>query len=141
MRFVVLILALAGGAATGFLGYKWRSDYEGQAAILDAARQKAQGNPAAEAEFAKVDRLSKAAYFLLAGAPLGLIGGILAMLGRGKLAAVVLLLALVGPAVLAGPVVMEDNTLLGGFILFLSPLLLAGLLALTIRARPATAPS
>jgi hypothetical protein len=128
MRIAVLILAILGSLGSGGVGVLWlwhtARDSQGvelgrmlveQAGVTDSAMRK---------ELAEYDRRAKTFGFLLAGFALGLVGGVLAMLGRGKSAAALLLTAVIGPAVLH-PVVLIFTFLLA----------IAGVLALFVRPR------
>jgi hypothetical protein len=129
MRVVVLIIALLGAVASGFLGYKWFSDsrsdeYKLARQLAGAAAES--GSEEAKAKVAEVDRLVTASYFLMAAFALGIAGGILAYTGRGLIAGVILLAASIVPGILAPK----------SFV-FSCPLLLAGLLSFLIRPAPA----
>ena len=128
MRVVVLIIALLGAVASGFLGYKWFSDSKKDevkaSRELYAMAAKA-GSEEAKAKLAEFDRLVLASYFLMGAFALGIAGGILAYTGRGMIAGVVLLAASIVPGILAPK----------SFV-FSCPLLLAGVLSFLIRPGP-----
>jgi hypothetical protein len=64
--------------------------------------------------------LTTASYFLLAAGPLALVGGILAVTGRGNLAALFLLAAAVGPIIFTLKSLLTTSLLLiGGLLSFL----------------------
>src|SRR5262245_22102379 len=88
MRWVVLILALGGAGGSGFLGYRWFTDTS---------------DPLVRRLISPLEYESKrkASVFFAGGAVLGILGGLLALSRRGILAALVLLVAFAGPAVLA----------------------------------------
>jgi len=135
MRWVVLVLALAGAGGSGFVGFIWFGDAERLKPSVTVIRQQAKSNPQAQAAIQEFDSLHKASYFLMAGAPLGIIGGLLALSRRGILAALVLLLAFAGPAVLARDWLMEKSDRMVGLGIFTGALVLAALLAFFIRPK------
>jgi hypothetical protein len=57
------------------------------------------GDPQVQREVATMEGLTQASYFLQGAAPLGILGGLLGGAGRGKLAAVLMLLSALGPLV------------------------------------------
>jgi hypothetical protein len=134
MRIVVLLLGLLGSVTAGFLGFKWKSDAakpeQTEKVELVRAIAALGQDPKVKEELDKYDRIIKAAYALLASFPLGIIGAIVAYTGRGIIGGVTMLPA---PVVAA---VLQTNTLV-----FSSPLVLAGLLAFTIRPRKPKAPA
>jgi hypothetical protein len=141
LRSSVLVLSLVGAGLAGFLGFKTFSNThdETQIASIKLARtlleegQKATpGDPkldSVRAEVKRFDQLRVVCYFLLAGGLLGVAGGVLALLRRGKIASPLLLLPALAAAVVA-PITA----------VLTSPLLLAGLLALLIRSAPRRPP-
>ena len=104
MRIAVLILAIIGALASAALGMKWISDTNKFKETLDLAQKMG-------VDMSEMDRLLKAAYALLAGSALAIVGGVLAMMRKGKIAAPVLGLAVLVPAVLT------PKTLLATFFL------------------------
>jgi len=143
MRWVVLVLALAGAGGSGFIGFRWFSDAEAFRTTIHLVRAEAKTNPKALAKIQEVQSAYKASFFLMAGLPLGIIGALLAISRRGILAALVLILACAGPAVLIKDIFMEktEDILLGKIEriyqlgLWNGALLLAGLLAFFIRPK------
>jgi hypothetical protein len=123
-------VSLLGALGAGILGFKWKSDYDTAKPQLEATMALAKALPTEKqaelnAELAKLDRVVYAAYLLMAGAVLGVIGGIVAMRGLGIVAGVLLLLAVLPAAILV------PKSLVFSF-----PLLVAALLAFVVR-RPA----
>jgi hypothetical protein len=136
LRVGALVLALLGSAGSLFLAYQWRSDFEKEKekialglAFLEFAGEiekevppdpkQAEALAKARAAYDQLARAVRAIRFLFAGAALGLLGGLLALLGRTSCAAALLLVAAAGPAVLL-PLTL----------VFTCPLVLGGLLAL-----------
>jgi hypothetical protein len=140
MRGIVLLLGLLGAVGSGFLGYKWYSDANDPEykAKIELARSLAEamdkenvpGNEEGKASIAEYERSVKAAYFLLAGLPLGIAGAVLAFLGRPKSGAALLLVAVIGPAVLNWR-----------SLVFTFPLLIAGILCFLVKEKPAVQPA
>jgi hypothetical protein len=132
MRTAVLIVGILGCMAAGTLGVLWflqKNSPEGQ--LLEALRQDLRGRLDADAlsKLKDWDRHVWAIWFLFAAVPLGLGGAILGFNGRGFSGAVLLFLAVLGPAVLASR-----------SLVFTGVLLIAGLLCLFVkRRRPALA--
>jgi len=121
MRYAVLILGILGALGSGFLGYKWWSDAHsaGVQAQMDTIR--ALGSPElAQQTQAKMDQLVRASYFLMAGLPLGIVGGVLAMRRQGWIAGLLMLI----PVALA--TAFAQNA---GVLIFTFPLVIGGLLA------------
>src|SRR5262245_39646825 len=114
MRILVLILAILGGLGSGFLGYKWYGDAQRLKEPIDAVRGAAEATPEGKAKLAEFDRLVMSSYFLMAGALVAVVGGILAMNGRGLIAGVLMLAVVAVPVVLSQkPEMLIFNGLLG----------------------------
>jgi hypothetical protein len=141
LRILVLVFAILGGLAAGFLGFKWYQDANDpiNKGLIDAARkmledtQRAGGQGAkleeAKAQIAKFDKAVKASYVLMAGLPVGILAGVLAFLRISPIIASVLMLAvMVGPGILAPP-----------SLVFTSPFLVGAVLALLIKSKPRAA--
>ncbi len=77
-------------------------------------------------------RSRKGIWFLYAAGGLGLFGVFLGLFGKGKAAALVLLVAIVGPLAIMPPVALP------GVLMFTGALPVAGLLALLLRPGPLT---
>jgi hypothetical protein len=128
MRIAVIILAVLGALGAGFLGFKWNSDSRKPEVQLmrklveEVGKEDTAEGKEAREKLAEVDRLVLASYFLMAAAPLALVGAFLASRGQGLIAGVVLLGAGLVPTVLA------PKSLLFSF-----PLLIAGGLSFMIR--------
>ena len=103
MRVAALIFGLLGVAGSGALGAKWMTDISERKPELDRAREiiATSGNPDAYEKVAKLDRLIYAAYTLVAGAVLGLLGCVLVFNRKGAVAAAVFFIAFVTPLVVA----------------------------------------
>jgi hypothetical protein len=137
MRIAVLVLAILGCLATGGAGLFW--GLVGSAvetknyADLKVLEKFSPNNPLYKEvkanNVARARRVMQLAYFLLAAVPLGIAGGVLAMLYFGKSAAALLLTSTVGPVLLAqgmpGPLIALATASTG-------PLGIAGLLALAV---------
>lgn len=135
LRVGVFLLALAGVGGAGFLGYKGWENITQKHSLEDARKQLAAARALvspgglitaetvrkSESEVERLSMVARAYPFLLAGAVIGLLGGVLALVGRTNSGAVLMLLTL------AGPGVIFPNSLL-----FLSPLGAAGLGALFV---------
>jgi hypothetical protein len=149
MRIVVLIFAILGAVATAGVGFiRWSALYERGGEVELARRQMQSPNISSadkEELRTRVVRDSALAYFLLVGGILGLVGSVLAMRGRSASAAILLLLAVTGPWVLAvslrlltrNSAEVEDARKV--ILITLMPtsfLAVAGLLALRLRPRP-----
>jgi hypothetical protein len=132
MRTAVLLVGILGSLAAGTLGVLWflqKNSPEGQ--LLEALRRELSGKLDADAlsKLKEWDRHVWAIWFLFAAVPVGLAGAILGFNGRGFSGAVLLFLAVLGPAVLAWR-----------SLVFTCILLVAGLLCLFVkRRRPALA--
>jgi hypothetical protein len=107
MRIAVLILAILGGLGAAALGVLWLLNCQKDRNAVELARLIAAEIPAGAPDSSKIidelreyDRRVKAYPFLLVGFVLAVAGGFLAMQRRGKSAAVLLLLAALGPAIL-----------------------------------------
>jgi len=131
MRTAVLIVGILGSLAAGTLGVLWFLDKNSPAALLLEAMRNdlALLGPEALAELQRWDRHVLAIWFLFAAVPLGFAGAILGFNGRGFCGAVLMILAVLGPAVLAPR-----------SLVFTSILCIAGFLCLFVRrSRPALA--
>jgi|SRR6516164_8465174 hypothetical protein len=135
MRWVVLVLALAGAGGSGFIGFRWFSDAEAFRTTIHLVRAEAKTNPKALAKIQEVQSAYKASFFLMAGLPLGIIGALLAISRRGILAALVLIVAFAGPPILIKDQLLEKTDLMIGLGIWTGALLLAGLLAFFIRPK------
>jgi hypothetical protein len=128
MRVTVLILAILGALCAGGLGVKWLSDYYKLKDLVEVGRELAKDDPKRKEEVEKLDRLVLTAYILIGSAVVGILAGVLVMRGNGLIGGPLLLVAgAVPPAVSGKPEV----------ILFTFFLLLAGLLGVFVRKKPA----
>jgi hypothetical protein len=136
LRVGALVLAGVGSMSSVLLAAIWQAEFEKRKQeigialyLLDGVEEgerpppsdpkQAQALAEARAAYHKLGRAVRATRFLYAGAVLGLLGGLLAALGRTGCGAALLLVAAAGPAVLV------PFTLV-----FTSPLVAAGLVAL-----------
>ena len=127
MRIVALFFALLGAAGAGYAGF---ADLEGGEKEPEAAEAKAKARPTrgeAQWNFLK--------YTLLAQVPLGVVGGVLARRGSGKLAGAILLAAYAIPvARLVVKVGMDfSDERVQRVVLFPAGLAVAGVCALFIQ--------
>ena len=98
MRILALIFALLGAAGGGFVGLAGLEGIKKKEAEYEA--EKAKPGQTVVVDEAKLANLKRAVYALVAGIPLGVIGGVLALTRKGKIAALVLLAAYVIPVVI-----------------------------------------
>lgn len=110
MRIAVLILAILGVLAGAALGIKWLGDANEYKSTLEAVQKMG-------IDTSEVQTLVRAAYALLGGAVLGIAGGVLAMLRKGKLAGALLAVAVIVPAVLS------PKTLIATFLMAIAAVL------------------
>jgi hypothetical protein len=99
-RVLVLAIGLICGLAAGAIGIKWMIGASSHAAAVDAKRNSTDEKVKGMVE--RYDNLKTASYLMLASMPLAILGGILGGMGRGKLAAIPLLLALILPLIGSG---------------------------------------
>ena len=79
MRILGLILGILGGLLAGCLGWKWLDDANHMKAMIDVARS-------AGVSMAELDKTVMAGRMLIGSMAAGIVGGILAMMGKGKIA-------------------------------------------------------
>jgi hypothetical protein len=110
MRIAVLILAVLGALGPGGLGLvgEYFRHTEKTTAEKNVEFLERVGNPGGKinidrvnAEYQIAQRANQAVWFLIAALPLGIIGGVLAFLGRGIGAGLLMLVASLGPGLLA----------------------------------------
>lgn len=94
MRILGLILGILGGLLAGCLGWKWLDDANHMKAMIDVARS-------AGVSMAELDKTVTAGRMLIGSMGAGIIGGILAMMGKGKIAALLMLAGVIVPAIWA----------------------------------------
>ena len=114
MRKAGLILGILGAIAAGFLGMKWLSDANSMKELIGFARN-------VGVDTSELDRLVMAAYMLLGSAVLGIIGGVMAYQGKGKIAGILMLIGAIAPAILAPrALVFTCILLVGGLVSFMA---------------------
>jgi hypothetical protein len=126
LRIAVLLLSIIGSAASGIIGALWWVDKNRTVRMIEQTRKDPSlGLTSSLSQYStpedmerEVNRRANAFPVLLVGAPLCLLGGILAVLGRTNSGGGLLLLAGVSP-----------GTLHPHALVFTWPLILAGLLA------------
>jgi len=94
MRILGLILGILGGLLAGCLGWKWLDDANHMKAMIDVARS-------AGVSMAELDKTVMAGRMLIGSTAAGIVGGILAMMGKGKIAALLMLAGVIVPAIWA----------------------------------------
>lgn len=99
MRITGLILGIVGGVVAGLLGMIWLRDYYSMKDQLEAAASLSQA--VGGDVTAQLQQLVTAAYLLLGSLLLGIVGGILAFMGKGKIAGPLMLLGALLPAIFA----------------------------------------
>jgi hypothetical protein len=112
MRILGLILGILGGLAAGFLGMKWMGDAESLKTSIEAARKLG-------ANMADLDKVATASHVLIGSMVAGIVGGILAMMGKGKIAALLMLAGAIVPAIwVPKSLVFTFLLVLGGIVCF-----------------------
>jgi hypothetical protein len=112
MRFIVLVLALLAAGAAAFFGLPWLVAFSTTSEEIAKEVSKQPSFKLAE----RVDleralpRARASGIFLMVAAPLALLAGVLALMRRGKSAAALLLLAIVGPLVPAVLLIAGSDT-------------------------------
>jgi hypothetical protein len=117
MRIIGLVLGVIGGLLAGMLGLTWIRDASRMRELVDAARSLG-------VDTGEVDKLVIAAYILLAAMVVGVVAGMLAFKGKGRLAAAMMIMAAIAPALFAPKALV-----------FTFVLLLGGLLSLAARPK------
>lgn len=122
MRIVGLILGILGGMAAAVLGIVWLRDYNTVKSTVDAAIELSRSTGTeVPPEFAELKRLVIAAYLLLAAGAIGIAGGVLTLLGRGKIAGPLMIVAALVPVLLAPKALVFSSILLvAGVVCFLA---------------------
>lgn len=112
MRIIGLVLGVIGGLLAGMLGLTWMRDANRMRELIDAARNLG-------VDTGEVDKLVIAAYILLAVMVVGIVAGVLAFRGKGKIAAPLMILGAIAPALFAPKaLVFTFILLLGGLLSF-----------------------
>jgi hypothetical protein len=133
MRFIVFLLGLVASLVAGFFGWFWL-DFVSNREIFEIV-EKDYGDyklylATVMPDYQDFDATSGAAAFLLIGAVLGVLGSLMTLMRRGRHGAVLMILAVIGPA-LFNPLTLAFTGLLG----------FAGILSVFIRPRPSPAPA
>ena len=112
MRIAGLILGILGGLIAGFLGMKWMGDADSLKGQIELARR-------AGVNMAELDKMATASYLLIGAMLAGIVGGILAMMGKGKIAALLMLAGAILPAIWAPKsLIFTCLLMLGGIVSF-----------------------
>jgi hypothetical protein len=112
MRIAGLILGILGGLAAGFLGMKWMGDANSLKGQIEVVRKMG-------VNMDELDKMATASYLLIGAMVAGIVGGILAMMGKGKIAAWLMLAGAILPAIWAPKsLVFTCILLLGGIVGF-----------------------
>lgn len=112
MRIAGLVLGIIGGLLAGMLGLIWMRDASRMRELVDAAKNLG-------VDTGEVDKLIVAAYILIAVMIVGIVAGVLAFKGKGKIAAPLMILGAIAPAVFAPKaLVFTFILLLGGLLSF-----------------------
>jgi hypothetical protein len=112
MRIAGLILGILGGLLAGFLGMKWMGDADSLKGQIELARKMG-------VNMADLDKMVTASYMLIGAMVAGIVGGILAMMGKGKIAAVLMLAGAIVPAIwVPKSLIFTCLLLLGGIVCF-----------------------
>jgi hypothetical protein len=109
MRILGLILGILGGLLAGCLGWKWLDDANHAKAIMDLARN-------LHVSTAGLDNAVMAGRMLIGSMGAGIVGGILAMMAKGKIAALLMLAGVIVPAIWAPRSLVATSLLLIGSI-------------------------
>jgi hypothetical protein len=147
MRVLALIFALIGAAGSGLMGFILLDAVQKKEAELQRAGADGARVQAAMDQIKEYRNLKLAIYGMIAGVPLGVIGGYLAISRKGKFAAALLLLSYAVPfGILAAGVGIDlSDERVKPILLFPAGFLLAALCALFVRPvtpykRPRPAP-
>jgi hypothetical protein len=112
MRIAGLILGIIGGLLAGMLGMTWMRDANRMRELIEAAKSLG-------VDTGEMDKLVIAAYILLAVMVVGIVAGVLAFCGKGKIAAPLMILGAIAPALFAPKaLVFTFILLLGGLLSF-----------------------
>lgn len=126
LRVSALILGVIGGLFSGGLGVAWLGQASSPEvkAMRELAKNVAGVTDSKELKdnLARLDRMVWSSYFLLLAVPLGVAGGVLALLGRAKLGGALMLAAVPVPLALSVLTLMPLYFLLvGGLLALLMP--------------------
>ena len=112
MRSAGLILGIIGGLLAGMLGMTWMRDANRMRELIETAKSLG-------VDTGEMDKLVIAAYILLAVMVVGIVAGVLAFRGKGKIAAPLMILGAIAPALFAPKaLVFTFILLLGGLLSF-----------------------
>jgi hypothetical protein len=114
MRIAALILAVLGGLFSALLAVKWLGDVNEYQRTIAAAAELG-------VDMSELNALVRGSYALLGSCVLGIVGGVLALKGKGKPAGALLLIAVVAPAIFTAKTLLTTSFILIAAILaFLS---------------------
>jgi hypothetical protein len=120
MRIAAVVLGILGGLLAAALGIKWLGDANQMSQTIEAIRQ-------AGGDTSQLDSLIRGGYCLIGALGLGIVGAVLTLKDKGKLAGVLMLLGALLPVAFAGAKVLVFTFLL----------LLGGLFALLAKPKAA----
>jgi hypothetical protein len=131
MRILVFVVALLGILVVGGIGAIWLSVINERNATVELALKMPNPPPELQEAITEHNALVRTTYMLLVGAVLCLVGAVLALMRKGFPAAVVLLLACVGP--LYGLIALPGGKPKIISLIALAAPLIAGLLAFLVK--------
>lgn len=104
MKTAVIVLAILGALASGFLGINWLNNLSALGGMSELERATAHAMAAAQGQ--SLDKMGTAAIILVIGAFVGLVGAFLVMKNKYQLAGVLLLGAGILPVLFQGKAVV-----------------------------------
>ncbi len=114
MRIGALITGILGGLLSAMLGMKWQADANEHAELLEAAKSLG-------ADTAQLDAILTASWFMVGGLVVGIVGGVLALKGRGKIGGALMLATALIPGLFTGKALVGTFVLaIGGVLALLS---------------------
>ncbi len=128
MKIAVIVLAILGALASGFLGISWLNSLSALGGMSELERATAHAMAAAQGQ--SLDKMGTAAIILVIGAFVGLVGAFLVMKSKYQLAAALLL----GAGLL--PVLFQSKA-----VVFTAMLIAAGGLAFLLHSRQKGVPA
>jgi hypothetical protein len=128
MKTTVIVLAILGALASGFLGVNWLNSLSALSGMTDLERAMAQQMAAAQGQ--SLDSMGTAAIILVIGALVGIVGAVLVMKNKFSLAGGLLLGAGILPVLFQGKAVV-----------FTALLIVAGALAFVLHSKQKAVPA